>query len=210
MGGGKCTNKRGSEGIGGWNYGCLFYGCNSYFCSTHNIVIKETYNLELAKTLAALGDAGGNLKHVEAHGLRERPALAHGDGVTIVAAEGRGDVRRQVLVTLLVTLVLGDEVKVVTTNDNGALHLGGLDHTVENAAADGNIAGEGALLVDVVALDCLLGGLEPEPNVLVPAGAVLARGLPGDHRAVNATDHALLLESLLILLRHGCKRDVKC
>lgn len=53
----------------------------------------------------------------------------------------------EVLVALLVTVVLGDEVKVLATDDDGAVHLGGNDGTGQDTAADGDLAGEGALLV---------------------------------------------------------------
>lgn len=47
---------------------------------------------------------------------------------------------------------------------------------LEDAAADGDIAGEGALLVHVVALPGRLGGLEPEANVLHEPHALALRG----------------------------------
>lgn len=43
---------------------------------------------------------------------------------------------------------------------------------LEDAATDGHITGEGALLVDVVALLRRLGGLEPETDVLYEAHAL--------------------------------------
>lgn len=66
---------------------------------------------------------------------------------------------------------------VVTADDNGAVHLGGLDDTRKDATTDGNIAGEGALLVDVLALDRLTGGAEAKTNVLVETLTALARDL---------------------------------
>ena len=52
-----------------------------------------------------------------------------------------------VLVALLVTVVLGDVVKVVATDDQGAVHLGGDDGTGQDTATDGDESSEGALLV---------------------------------------------------------------
>ena len=98
---------------------------------------------------------------------------------------------------LLVTVVLGDEVEVLATDDDGALHLGGDDLTSEDAATDGDITSEGALLVDVVALNGLLGGLEAETDLLVPA-AVLDRLLAGNLGVLE--DTLLLLESFLNLV----------
>lgn len=98
---------------------------------------------------------------------------------------------------LLVTVVLGDEVEVLATDDDGALHLGGDDLTSEDAATDGDITGEGALLVDVVALNGLLGGLEAKTDLLVPA-VVLDRLLAGNLGVLE--DTLLLLESFLNLV----------
>lgn len=57
------------------------------------------------------------------------------------------------------------------------VHLGGHDGAGEDTATDGDHAGEGALLVDVVTLDGVLGRAEAQTNVLVPSpgAGVLAR-----------------------------------
>jgi len=99
-------------------------------------------------------------------------------------------------VALLVTVVLGDEVEVLTTDDDGTLHLGGDDLTSEDAATDGDITGEGALLVDVVSLNGLSGGLEAKTDLLVPA--VVLDGLLAGNLGV-LEDTLLLLESLFNL-----------
>lgn len=108
-------------------------------------------HLEAGEALLAGGARGDDAQHVEPHGLGEGAALADDDGVTLVDAEARGDVGRDVAVALLVPLVLGDVVQVVPPQDDGAGHLGGLDLADQDAAADGHVAGEGALVVNVVA-----------------------------------------------------------
>ncbi len=60
-----------------------------------------------------------------------------------------------VLVSLLETVVLANVVQVVTTNDNCACHLVLDDHTGQDTATDGHIAGERTLLVNVGALASL-------------------------------------------------------
>jgi hypothetical protein len=67
--------------------------------------------------------------------------------VTLLDTESGGDVGGDVLVALLVTVVLGDVMEVVTTDDKGAVHLGGDDGAGEDTATDGNETSEGALLV---------------------------------------------------------------
>lgn len=103
-----------------------------------------------------------------------------------------------VSVTLLITVVLAHVVQEITTYDDGALHLVGLDHTLEDTATNADIASEGALLVDVLALDGLLGGLEAETNVLpVPQAAV--GSLLAKNTLLAQEDGGLLLERTLSL-----------
>lgn len=81
------------------------------------------------------------------YSLAERPALANSNLVTLLNTESRGDVCGQVLVALLVTGVLGDEVEVFAADNECAVHLGRNDGAGEDPATDGDLAGEGALLV---------------------------------------------------------------
>mmetsp|Transcript_24295 Transcript_24295/g.75926 ORF Transcript_24295/g.75926 Transcript_24295/m.75926 type:complete len:202 (+) Transcript_24295:77-682(+) len=137
---------------------------------------------------------------VEADGLSQGAALADGDDVAFldVLEAGRA-VDRHVLVPFLEAAVLAAPVQVVAADHDRALHLGGDDHALEDAAADRDVPGEGALLVDVVPLDRRLGGLEAEADVSDVSHALLAalreRPLPTDE------DGILLLVGLLGLVR---------
>merc|ERR1719427_279636 len=148
---------------------------------------------------------GGALRHlddVEANGFGERSALADRDRVADgnVAEAGR-QMGGNVPVPLLETLVFPDEMKIVSPDDDGALHLELADDAAEDAAADLDQAGEGALLVEVVALLRLHRGLEAEADVLHVAD-LLGLG-PGDQsRFVVQEDVLLLLESSFRLVRH--------
>lgn len=104
--------------------------------------------------------------------------------------ESRRQVSGDVLVTLFVTVVLGDVVKVVATNNDGALHLGGDDNTSQDTALDVDFTNPGALLVNVGAVLGSLGGLEAVTNILEPA--LLVSGVLG-----VLEDTALLLVGLL-------------
>lgn len=88
-----------------------------------------------------------SVRGVSTYGLAEGPALADGNLVTLLDTESRGNVGGKVLVTALVTGVLGDEVEVLATDDEGAVHLGGDDGAGEDTATDGDETSEGALLV---------------------------------------------------------------
>ena len=81
------------------------------------------------------------------YSLAQRPTLPDGHLIAVLQAKCRAHVHGQVLVPLLVARVLGDEVQVLTADDAGAVHFGADDGAGEDAAADGDEAGEGAFLV---------------------------------------------------------------
>ena len=108
---------------------------------------KTSPNLELSELLDGLAGSGKYTEDVETDSLAKRPALANGNLITLLNTEGGRDVRRQVLVSLLVTGVLGDVVKVFAADDDGSVHLGGDDGAGQDTATDGDETGEGALLV---------------------------------------------------------------
>lgn len=148
-----------------------------------------------------LVDGGEVLNDVEAHGLGEGSALADGHDVTLLhVGEGGGDVHGHVAMLLRETAVLGEVLQVVTTHDDGALHLVGDDHRLEDAAADRDVAGEGALLVHVVASDSGLGRLEAQADGLHEAHA-LGGGLAAQGALAANEDGVLLLVRLLGLRR---------
>lgn len=62
---------------------------------------------------------------------------------------------RNVLVSLLETIVLANVMQVVTTNDDGAGHFVFDDNAGQDASTDRNVSGERTLLVDVGSFDGL-------------------------------------------------------
>lgn len=76
-------------------------------------------HLKLGERLDGLAGPGKHTENVESNGLGEGSALADDDLVTGLDTESGGDVRGEVLVALLVTGVLGHEVEVLATNDEG-------------------------------------------------------------------------------------------
>lgn len=164
--------------------------------------------LELAELLHRLASTGEDAEDVEANSLAKRAALADGDLVTLLNTESGRDVGGDVLVPLLVTRVLLNEVEVLPADDDRTVHLGGNDGAGKDTAADRDETGEGALLVDVAALNGGLGGAEAETDVLVPSPATLSRPGRLDLDLGVLEDVRLLLESPLGLDskfgRHGC------
>lgn len=139
------------------------------------------------------------LDDVEADSLGKGAALADSNDISLLnGGESGGQVSRDVAVTLLETSVLGDEVEVVTAEDDGTLHLVGDNDTTEDAATDGDTSGPGALVVDVLTVDSSSGSLDSQTNVLVPASAAGGAGGLG----LDDAHSSLLLESLLSLDVH--------
>lgn len=107
--------------------------------------------------------------NIELDRLGQGTALSNSDNITLLDREARTAVGVNILVTLLITLVLGDVVEVVPANDNCTLHLGGDDKALDNLTTNGNVSGEGALLVNVVALNGCIGGFDSKPDVFDPS-----------------------------------------
>lgn len=108
--------------------------------------------------------------------------------------ESRGNVSRDVLVTLLITVILGNVMKIITTDNEGTLHLGGGNNTSKDTTLDVNLTDEGTLLIDISTGLSFLGGLETVTDFLEPTLVTLL-GVLG-----VLENTSLLLESLLGLL----------
>ena len=136
------------------------------------------------------------LDDVEANGLCQWPALADGHEVTLAnVLEARRAVNRDVSVSLLETSVLGNVLKVISTDNDGSLHLVGDDHGFEDAATDGHVASEGALLVNVVTGGSLGRSLEAKTDRLGVSHALL-----GGHGTGASDEHGILLLVCLLSL----------
>lgn len=97
---------------------------------THSFIAQSTpvcpsrpsvyaMRLKLGELLDGLAGPGKHTEDVETDSLGERSALANDDLVTRLDTESGGYVRGEVLVALLVTGVLGDEVEVLAADDKG-------------------------------------------------------------------------------------------
>ena len=99
---------------------------------------------------------------------------------------------------LLEPVVLLDVVQVVPPDDARLVHLQLGDDTGQDPAADGHLADEGALLVDVVAHLGLGGDLAAQAGVAAEAGLARLQA-----SLLVEEDRGLLLESSLVLISHG-------
>ena len=135
--------------------------------------------------------------NVETNGFGKRTALSNGDNITFLDIKGWGAVNGNVLVTLFETTLLGDVVQIIPSNNDCSLHLGGDNHTVEDTSSNGNIASEGALLVDVAALNGCGRGLDSQTNFSHETHGLLA--LIANSTLAGHEDGILLLVCLLPL-----------
>ena len=91
--------------------------------------------------------------------------------------------------------VLLDVTEVVTADNDGALHLGGDDQSLQDGTTNRDGGGEGALLIDVLSTDGAFGGLNAETNISVPT----LIGLLSEKTDLTIGELILLLESSLVL-----------
>ena len=71
---------------------------------------------------------------------------------------------------ILLPVVLLHVMEIVTPDHNGSVHLHLGDDSSEDTPTDGNLASEGALLVNVVSILGLIGDLESQTRVAEKPG----------------------------------------
>lgn len=81
------------------------------------------------------------------YGLAQRSALSNGNLVTLLNTESWRNVCSKILVSLLVSGVLGDEVEIFSADDESSVHFGGNHGASQDTATDGDETSEWALLV---------------------------------------------------------------
>lgn len=74
-------------------------------------------------------------------------------------------VNRHVAMPLFESIVLLNIMEVVSSDHNGSLHLHFDNCTSQNSASNGHVACEGALFVNVLALDCFARDFESKTNI---------------------------------------------
>lgn len=82
----------------------------------HEQHLKKS-NSKLAELLDLLAGPWKHAKNIESDSLAQRPALSNGNLITLLYTESWRNVRSQVLVPLLVTCVLRDEVEIFAADD---------------------------------------------------------------------------------------------
>jgi len=164
-------------------------------------VKKRQYEqpLKLLESLDSFAGAREDAENVKSDRLAQRPALSNSNLVTLLNTESRGDMSGDVLMALLVTVVLGDVVEVVSPDNKSSMHLGGDDGAGQDTATDGDETSERTLLVNVRTVDCSVGGLEAQSNILVPSPSSFPNSALRGTGLLGGEDVRLLLESTLRL-----------
>lgn len=104
---------------------------------------------------------------------------------------------RHISVPFLKSVVFLDEVQVIPSDDDGALHLHLDDKASKDSTSYGHIASEGALLIDVRAIRCLIN----QPQVISMVKLKISDERTHLSRCLKAeTDIADISESLANLL----------
>eukprot|EP00553_Chaetoceros_curvisetus_P015547 CAMPEP_0204647880 /NCGR_PEP_ID=MMETSP0718-20130828/6838_1 /ASSEMBLY_ACC=CAM_ASM_000674 /TAXON_ID=230516 /ORGANISM="Chaetoceros curvisetus" /LENGTH=195 /DNA_ID=CAMNT_0051670563 /DNA_START=68 /DNA_END=655 /DNA_ORIENTATION=- len=172
-----------------------------------------TFCLESTEGLLSSLSVNSSLvsNNIEFNSLTQGTALSNGNNITLLDVEGWGAMGRNILVPLLKTPVLGNVVKVIPTDHNGSLHLGGDDESLEDTSTDGYVSSEGALLVNVCSLNGSVGGLNSKAD-----GAGVTHGLltlasydalAGNEDGILALVGLFVLIALLVFsgkTRHCC------
>jgi len=105
--------------------------------------------------------------------------------------------RSNVLVTLLITAILGNVMQVILSNNDGTFHLGTNYQTLEDTPADRNAARERAFLIDIIASHGSFGCFYSKPHISYKADGLLLfaanRALASDKNSVLALVGLLML-----------------
>lgn len=82
-----------------------------------------------------------------AYRLAQRSTLPDCDLIPFLHTESWRYVRCQILVSLFVSRIFRDEVKVFTSDDEGSVHFGRDDGSCKNTATDRDLTGERTFLI---------------------------------------------------------------
>lgn len=90
-----------------------------------------------------------NFKDIETNSLRNRTALANRYYIAFLDTETRADMGSHVGVTLFITFVLGNILKVIAANDDRTLHLVFEYYATKDTTTDSNSSSEWALEINI-------------------------------------------------------------
>ena len=135
--------------------------------------------------------------NIESNSLREWSALANSDSVAdFNVAESWRDVNADCSMSFLISVILLDEMNIVSSNDESVSHLGRENDSFEDLSSNANIACEGAFLINICSLDCLFWSSETKSDVFIVSNASFSSAF---NKLSVLEDSSLLFECLLSL-----------
>ena len=146
----------------------------------------------LSGSLSFLGE---DLEDIESDSLGQRSALTSNDDITILNVESWGAVDWGILMSLLESVVLSDEVQIISSDDDSSGHLGGNNNTLNNSSSDGDITSEWALSINVSSFNGFSWGLEAQSDVSIVSQSLGGLGSE-DLLAAEGNTVLLVIESL--------------
>ena len=72
-----------------------------------------------------------------------------------------------VSMSFFISIVFGDIVQIISSDDNCSLHFSWNNNALQDLTTNGDVAGEGTFLIDIIALDGLFGSFEVQTYVFV-------------------------------------------
>ena len=106
-----------------------------------------------------------DFQYVETDSLAKRSAFTDDDDISFLNVESWWAVNWNVSVSLFISVVFWDVVKIISSDDNGSLHFSWDANTLENFTSDWDVAGEWAFFINVSGFDSFLWGSESKTDV---------------------------------------------
>ena len=135
--------------------------------------------------------------NIESDSLGKRTALSNGDDITFLDSEGRTAVNSNVLVSLFKTTVLGNVMQIISTDNDGTLHLGGDDQTLEDTSTNTDISSERTFLIHIGTFNGSIWSLDTQTNITDKTHRFLT--FATNSSLTSYKDGILLLISLFML-----------
>lgn len=171
---------------------CIWMSLGFYF-------IFGVANLENTEGLLASCSVNGCLvcNDIEPDSFAKWTALSNSYNISFLDVECRGAVNGDIPVPLLETPVFDDVMKVVSPDYNSVLHLSWDNQSLQNSSANRDISSEWAFLINVIALNCRIRGLDSKSNWTDVTHRLLA--LVADCSLASNENCILALVGLLVL-----------
>ncbi len=106
-----------------------------------------------------------DFQNIEMNGLAKWSAFTDHNNVSFLDCKSWWAVNWDVSVSLFVSVVLWNVVKIISSDDNGSLHFCWDADSLENFTSDGNVAGEWTFFINIGSFNGLFGSFESKPNI---------------------------------------------